>query len=870
MLERRFPGDAHFACYSMPAIERRLDVSAVRDPAEASKFPDGVPMVLAAFDVDCDLSHRSSGAQTAVPAPDEWWLAELPKIAGLREVHPGAFVYRTKGGYRIVATLSEPIVLRTALDDAAWTSTYVRWVAYLRRSFGIFADPSCSEWVRLFRAPHATREGSAVPEERETIGDAAAVGPWYCEPTPEDIELAATLKRKKPTPAKRVRKEPSPTTCTDEGGVLFHAFAARGELGQQVSPGKWAVICPWIDRHSRGAPLDSSTVLFGPRIEEGEELGWLHCSHGSYCQTMTIVDVLRHFTPEEIAVARVAAGLPSEPTPERPSVPQSVPDDDRPEIVLSTQGHELVDQAIAALRADPNLYTRAGSLVHVIAAEPPLPGMRDPVAAGTPLVREVGEPTCWERVTRHARWLSATKDGELKPASPPARVISALLARGQWDGLRPLVGVTESPILRADGSVHASPGYDPMTGYILSGSASGFAVADRPTREDARRALVDLLEPFAEVPFASHAARYVPVAAALTMLLRPLLQAPVPAFAFDAPAKGSGKSLVADCSSILGHGRAASPATWPGENLEELEKQLGAYAIRGAAVINFDNVDRGDAIGGAPLDKVLTAASHVDLRVLGRSQQLTLRWQSVILFSGNNLALASDTTRRIVVGRIEPQCELPAQRAGFTIPDLRAWCQRERGRLVAAMLTLASAYIRDGRRDVGVRSVGSFEEWARLVPAMIVWAGGPDVTACIPEGDDERDVTGSAERGVLAGLADFAEAVGKQGVTARDLIGALYPSGRSPSGGPPDGFDELRGSIEALVPARRGLAPDTVSLGKALAGLRGKWLGGMRIESLGNTGGGLRWAVRRLGTQPPGSGVTEVNGVFSTQSNLVN
>jgi hypothetical protein len=112
-------------------------------------------------------------------------------------------------------------------------------------------------------------------------------------------EVRAELERRR-TPALS-RHAPS-----SKPGVLYALFAARGWLGRELSPGRWAVICPWREAHTTGMPGDSSTVLFGPG--EGEELGWWHCSH-AHCAGRGLRDVLAVFTPAEFAQAREAAGL---------------------------------------------------------------------------------------------------------------------------------------------------------------------------------------------------------------------------------------------------------------------------------------------------------------------------------------------------------------------------------------------------------------------------------------------------------------------------------------------------------------------------------------------------------------------------------
>src|SRR5262249_42878314 len=159
------------AAYSVPSIERRLTLEALRDAACRAQLPDGIPIAAVVFDVDSEQAHRASDGAPGTAAVDDWWLTELPKVEALRARHPDGFVYRTRGGYRIVYRLTQPYVLREAGDDAKWTTLYTQWIAYLHRAFGIVADPACADWPRLFRLPHATRVVGGRPEERDAIGD---------------------------------------------------------------------------------------------------------------------------------------------------------------------------------------------------------------------------------------------------------------------------------------------------------------------------------------------------------------------------------------------------------------------------------------------------------------------------------------------------------------------------------------------------------------------------------------------------------------------------------------------------------------------------------------------------------------------------
>jgi hypothetical protein len=165
MLAYRYETDAHFAAYASN-LDRRVTID-VHRPEHAGRTEElGLRMVLAVF--DCDGPDHV--------CTDEWWADEKRKVAELLRVHPGAFVYRTRGGYRIVYALPEPFPLRTKEDDASWTARYRTWIRYLLRRFSIRADAACADWTRLYRCPHARREG--VIQDLEWIGDRHALGTW--------------------------------------------------------------------------------------------------------------------------------------------------------------------------------------------------------------------------------------------------------------------------------------------------------------------------------------------------------------------------------------------------------------------------------------------------------------------------------------------------------------------------------------------------------------------------------------------------------------------------------------------------------------------------------------------------------------------
>jgi hypothetical protein len=530
--------------------------------------------------------------------------------------------------------------------------------------------------------------------------------------------------------------------------------------------------------------------------------------------------------------------------------PQRVPppqpaagDDPRPTIQMTTELHEVVDAGIAALSQDNDLYKRDGYLAHVVRSD----GDDELVAwePGTPQIRLAAAATLRERLTRVARWEKfESRSASWKPALPGNAIVDAALARGEWRGVRPLVGVIEAPSFRADGSIIDEPGYDRATGYLFCPNATFEPVPPAPTREDAVRAFADLAEVFCDFPYRAPLDRDVAIACLLTVLARPMIRGSVPAFVFDASVRGSGKSLQTDAIALIATGRGAARMSWPA-NDEELEKVLGAYALRGAALVSFDNISR--PFGGAPLDRCLTAIDRVELRVLGKSQVPALHWRAVVLGTGNNILVPGDTTRRVLLSRLQPDVDRPEDRpvASFRHPELLEWVRQERPRLVRSAMTMIAALVAAGLPKSGPGSWGSFEAWAAVVPQAIAFAGGADVLAARPSEAEGHD----PEAAALVAILDAFARLDPAGMTTKNLVELLYSQERLRGQAPPDGYDEARQGIEALVPTRAGYAPDATRLGNALRRHRDRIVDGRRLVSKPGRAGVVRWSVQ--GQLPP-------------------
>lgn len=527
--------------------------------------------------------------------------------------------------------------------------------------------------------------------------------------------------------------------------------------------------------------------------------------------------------------------------------------DERPVVRLTADLHVVVPQVVAALATGPhraeNLYQRDGELVRVVVlAEPEVVRGVEIAAAGTPQMRDVPLPALREMIAS-ACDLKAFHVSEEKwiSVSPKPDIAAMISTRAEWPGIRPIVGLSESPILRPDFSIASASGYDRATGVVLIPSCSFPAGPEHPTQADAAAALARLVEPFDDFPFESPAAKMVAIAAILTVIARFAIVGAVPAFIFDASLRGAGKSLLAHVVATIATGRAAALATFPsGKNAdEELEKMLSSFAMRGASMIAFDNVST--PICGAPLDKVLTAVDKVDFRLLGQSRIITCAWRAVITASGNQVDVLGDTARRVIVARLVPTDENPETRTDFAHAPLVPWVLANRPRLVADALTILRAFHLAGQPECGVKLLGSFEAWTKIVPRAIVFAGGADVTTCRPA----TDVPGTdASKDALRATLDAWDRLdpNNEGLLTRDLVARVWPSSTSVA---PDGLADLREAWAGLVKPPRGeTVPRVVDVGRALRGMRDRHVAGRCLSSeIDDRSRTMRWVVKRAKLQ---------------------
>ena len=307
---------------------------------------------------------------------------------------------------------------------------------------------------------------------------------------------------------------------------------------------------------------------------------------------------------------------------------------------------------------------------------------------------------------------------------PPTKVIKQILSMHKHRDLKPLNAVISAPTITHNNHIVSKQGYDKSTKLYLDCLDHGVSVAALVSEQDAIAAYHELMKPFGTFDFADDVSRSVALSAVLTAITRPT-QATAPAFAFDAPKQGSGKTYFCECLGLLATGTA--PAMTPSieKNEDEIRKTLLSMVIEGRRFIIWDNVM--GHFNSATMASFLTS-ERFSGRILGSSQSVEVAHRAMLLLTGNNITLVGDMPRRVLTCRFDTGIENPtqAQRNLSAIDGLKpaVYIERNRYKLAAAAITLIRGYLQSNehRADGMAKDrLPSFEDWDTVARQPVLW-----------------------------------------------------------------------------------------------------------------------------------------------------
>jgi Bifunctional DNA primase/polymerase, N-terminal/Primase C terminal 1 (PriCT-1) len=416
---------------------------------------------------------------------------------------------------------------------------------------------------------------------------------------------------------------------------------------------------------------------------------------------------------------------------------------------------------------------------------------------------------------------------------PPLDVVRDILAQGQWR-FPPLEGVTEIPVVRMDGSIFDTPGYDVATRLYYQ-PAPGLHIPPIPacpTDEDRKQAFVLLSEAIGEFPYVDVASVANAWAALLSPVVRHAIDGCAPMALIDKPQAGTGASLFTKVLTLIGTGRTAAMMSAPKDD-DEWRKKITALLEEGSTVVVIDNLER--PLSAPSLAAALTTTIWKD-RMLGKNENLYLPQRATWLATGNNLRLRGDLPRRCYWIRMDAKTARPWERTGFTHEDLLSWVSDNRGQLLAALLTIVRGWYAVGCPQASVPMLGGFERWAKTVGSILAYLGVPGFLENRQDLYEQLDEEGPQWEGWLT---VWDETWGSQPQTVAEIIQAFQQTSCAVR-------DALPEDLAAALPTKEGAWGGFArKLGRALASKVDVCYGpsGLHLKKAGQSHSAIKWQV---------------------------
>ncbi len=389
-------------------------------------------------------------------------------------------------------------------------------------------------------------------------------------------------------------------------------------------------------------------------------------------------------------------------------------------IPASLNEKEVNDQVIAVLAKREDIFEYQGQLA-VIGKKStdgePHHCVLKPLVLST--LREIISDSC--RI--YAPHAKGSRHRGSKGQRIPRWCSEAILARGHWEGVRSLRRIVRCPLLRKNGTIVQTAGYDKDSGLYLDIDDSFPKVPENPSPELIAQAVASLLDIVADFPFANTESRSAWLASLLTPLAREAYRGCTgPMFLFNGNVPGTGKGLLVDINWTIVTGGKAVLNPMPSNN-DEVRKLITSFVGEASQLVLLDEIT--DSLGCGALNAALTGTTWKD-RKLGHNQVIEGPLKFTMYGTGNNVILAGDMPRRVCQIRLESAEEHPEDRSGFKYPSVLEHVRLHRPQLLIAALTILRGFIAAGRPNQVIDNWGSFEGWSDLVRGAIVWCGLPD------------------------------------------------------------------------------------------------------------------------------------------------
>jgi hypothetical protein len=368
----------------------------------------------------------------------------------------------------------------------------------------------------------------------------------------------------------------------------------------------------------------------------------------------------------------------------------------------------------------PDTYVRAGRIV-VVEDVSGIGDVDPEQSRPVPVQATILTPAHTAQLLAHHVTVERAREDAATEWRPPDGVLSSALAGSSHQGMRPLVGIVGTPVIRPDGTLLQLRGYDQQTGLYLAPTFDIGHVPDRPTAAAVSAARAWLLDRvLCDFPWELDADRANYLAMLFTPPLRRYLRCLVPLGVIDASAPSSGKTLLASIPGLLAGQKTLQ---WPGDETE-LAKVITASFTETYGVVVWDNVPEGEVINSATLAGLLTREEWSG-RVLGSSRTVSFVNDRFWILTGNNLRTGGDITSRAIRSRLNPKDPDPEERSGFVLGDMDSLLKDGRflPKVMRAVLTLILDWTGAGAPRAESQRMRQFSGWTQAMGGLLAHHG---------------------------------------------------------------------------------------------------------------------------------------------------
>lgn len=500
---------------------------------------------------------------------------------------------------------------------------------------------------------------------------------------------------------------------------------------------------------------------------------------------------------------------------------------------------QCVEDSLDALREDSRIFSMGPALVRV-----------DDDGA----LHFFTPATLLQHVATEFRYVKETINdkGDIKeePINPPLMLGKTIIELGETRKLRKLMTVLTAPIMLPNGRILSESGYDEETALFLQTVDDSWEeIPKNPSIETLREAYAVFWKPLSHYYWKDTLSQGVALAMMLTAIVRPGLRI-APGFAVQASMQSSGKTFAIQAAGTLLLGAIPPVASADEEGSgsdSELRKVLLAATLEGKSVYLIDNMV------GFFEDPALAASltgGTIEGRILGATRMSgALPFRMFFCISGNNLQLGPDLCQRLLVADIDPRDAAPEMRQFEFQPA--EYALEHRQAIVTAGLTLLQGFVAAGM-PATAPGTSRFGDWDRLVRQAVVWlAATLQLEVADPMGSVARFKQEDSEQETLRNfLMTWRRIWGDQPLTSQTLHDYLEEAEAQRDYLRKERLlDHMARDMRAMLDialswSRNGKLPSVRTMGNILRNRRGKKIGGLYLERVGEQHAGVScWRV---------------------------